>query len=85
MNRRGQPGRRACPPPRNKEKPRTARAVIAGVAGLIGDNLAEHLLAKDWEAHGTARKPQSVIHGVRPVAADLLEPETLRSWPGTAP
>ena len=63
----------------------TARAVIAGVTGLIGDNLAEHLLAKDWEAHGTARKPQSVIHGVRPVAADLLEPETLRSWPGTAP
>jgi GDP-D-mannose dehydratase len=26
----------------------TLRAVIAGVTGLIGSNLAEHLLSKSW-------------------------------------
>jgi nucleoside-diphosphate-sugar epimerase len=57
----------------------TSRAVIAGVTGLIGSNLAEHLISKGWEVHGIARKPQSGIPGVRRIAADLLEPEALRS------
>jgi nucleoside-diphosphate-sugar epimerase len=57
----------------------TLRAVIAGVTGLIGSNLAAHLVSRGWEVHGIARKPQSVIPGVRPIAADLLEPEGLRS------
>jgi GDP-D-mannose dehydratase len=34
-----------------------SRAVIAGVTGLIGSNLAEHLVSKGWEVHGIARKP----------------------------
>jgi nucleoside-diphosphate-sugar epimerase len=55
------------------------RAVIAGVTGLIGGNLAEHLVSKGWEVHGIARKPLSGIPGVRPIAADLLDPEALRS------
>jgi nucleoside-diphosphate-sugar epimerase len=53
----------------------TSRAVIAGVTGLIGINLANHLVSKGWEVYGVARKPQTGIPGVRPVAADLLEPE----------
>ena len=57
----------------------TLRAVIAGVTGLAGSNLAEHLISKGWEVHGVARKPQSGIPGVRPIAADLLELEALRS------
>ena len=57
----------------------TSRAVIAGATGLIGSNLAEHLVSKGWEVHGIARKPQTGIPGVRPVAADLLEPEALRT------
>ena len=57
----------------------TLRAVIAGATGLIGSNLAEHLVAKGWEVYGVARKPQSDIPGVRPIAADLLEPDSLRS------
>jgi nucleoside-diphosphate-sugar epimerase len=56
-----------------------SRAVIAGVTGLIGSNLAERLIAKGWEVYGIARKPQSGISGVRPVAADFLDPEGLRS------
>jgi nucleoside-diphosphate-sugar epimerase len=57
----------------------TPRALIAGVTGLIGNNLAEHLVAKGWEVHGIARKPQGIVPCVRPIAADLLEPEALRS------
>ncbi len=57
----------------------TFRAVIAGATGLIGSNLAEHLLSKGWEVHGVARKPQGGVPGVRPVAADMLDPEALRA------
>jgi uncharacterized protein YbjT (DUF2867 family) len=64
----------------------TWRAVIAGATGLIGSNLAEHLVSRGWEVYGVARKPQNGIPGVRPVAADLLEPEALRSaLPGVDP
>src|SRR5262249_17476051 len=55
------------------------RAVVAGATGLIGSNLAEHFVSKGWEVYGVARKPPGGIPGVRPVAADLLEPEALRS------
>jgi nucleoside-diphosphate-sugar epimerase len=64
--------------PSNKEKSMTGRAVIVGATGLIGSNLAEHLLSKGWEVYGIARTPQGSIPGVRPIAADLLEPEALR-------
>ena len=56
-----------------------SRAVIAGVTGLIGSNLAEHLIAKGWEVYGIARNPPSGVSGVRPIAADFLNPEGLRS------
>jgi uncharacterized protein (TIGR03000 family) len=55
------------------------RAVIAGATGLIGSNLAEHLLSKGWEVYGVARTPQGCIPGVRPVAADMLDPTALRA------
>ena len=54
------------------------RAVIAGVSGIVGNNLAAHLISRGWEVHGLARKPQTGIPGVHPVAADLLEPDRLR-------
>src|SRR6266404_2186357 len=54
------------------------RALIAGVTGLIGSNLAEHLISKNWEVYGIARKPNSGVRGFRPIAADLLDPEALR-------
>lgn len=56
-----------------------SRAVIAGATGLIGSNLAAHLIAKGWEVYGLARKPQGGVPGLRPVAADLLDPKALRS------
>jgi nucleoside-diphosphate-sugar epimerase len=51
----------------------TQRALIAGVSGIVGNNLASHLISKGWEVHGLARKPQTGIPGVRTVAADLLD------------
>jgi nucleoside-diphosphate-sugar epimerase len=56
----------------------TQRALIAGVSGIVGNNLASHLISKSWEVYGLARKPQTGIAGVRPVAADLLELDPLR-------
>src|SRR5258708_3866234 len=56
----------------------TRRALIAGVTGLIGSNLAEHLISKNWDVYGLARKPSSGVRGVKPIAADLLDPEALR-------
>ena len=56
----------------------TRRALIVGVTGLIGSNLAEHLISKSWEVYGLARKPSRGVQGVKPVAADLLDPEALR-------
>jgi nucleoside-diphosphate-sugar epimerase len=55
------------------------RAVIAGVTGIVGNNLAAHLVSKGYEVYGIARKPQTDIPEVRPIAADLLEPDALRA------
>jgi NAD(P)-dependent dehydrogenase (short-subunit alcohol dehydrogenase family) len=55
-----------------------SRALIAGATGLIGSNLAEHLLSKGWEVYGVSRSPEGGIPGVRPVAVDMLNPEALR-------
>jgi nucleoside-diphosphate-sugar epimerase len=55
------------------------KAVIAGATGIVGNNLAAHLISKGWEVYGLARNPHSGIPGVRPIAADLLKPEELRS------
>ena len=54
-------------------------ALIAGVSGIVGNNLARHLLRQGWEVHGLARRPPTGIEGLRPVAADLLDPAGLRA------
>jgi nucleoside-diphosphate-sugar epimerase len=56
-----------------------SRALIAGVTGIVGNNLAAHLISKGWEVYGLARHPETGIPGVRSVAVDLLDPETLRA------
>jgi nucleoside-diphosphate-sugar epimerase len=62
------------------------RALIAGVTGIAGNSLAAQLVSRGWEVHGIAREPRAGIPGVRPIAADLLEPEALRSaLAGVAP
>lgn len=54
------------------------RALITGVTGQDGSYLAELLLAREYEVFGTTRRAVT-IEGVTILAADLLEPQTLRS------
>jgi len=54
-------------------------ALIAGASGIVGNNLAQHLLGKGWTVHGLARRPPTEIAGLRPAAADLLDRNSLRA------
>jgi nucleoside-diphosphate-sugar epimerase len=57
----------------------TGSALVVGASGIVGNNLARHLRARGWRVHGLARRPPTDIDGVSPVAADLLDPKSLRS------
>jgi nucleoside-diphosphate-sugar epimerase len=57
----------------------TRTALIAGVTGIVGNNLAHQLLSSDWQVYGLARKPSDGIDGVNFISADLLDPTALRS------
>jgi nucleoside-diphosphate-sugar epimerase len=48
-------------------------ALIVGVSGIVGNNLARHLTGRGWAVNGLARRPATDIPGVLPVAADLLD------------
>ena len=52
-------------------------ALVVGASGIIGNNLARHLLERGWTVHGLARQPPTDIDGLSPVAADLLDPAAL--------
>jgi nucleoside-diphosphate-sugar epimerase len=53
-------------------------ALVVGASGIVGNNLARHLHQRGWQVYGLARRPPTGIEGVLPVAADLLDPESLR-------
>ncbi len=54
-------------------------ALVIGASGIVGNNLSVHLASRGWDVFGVARKPPTDLAGVKPVAADLLKPETLKS------
>ena len=55
-------------------------ALIAGVSGIIGRHMAEHLLAiGGWEVSGLSRHSSNVPAGVKTIAADLLDGAALRT------
>ena len=54
-------------------------ALVVGASGIVGNNLARHLLERGWHVYGLARRPPTDIDGLTPVAADLLDPAALRS------
>ena len=47
-------------------------ALVVGSTGIVGGNLARHLVDKGWQVYGLARRPNADA-GVQPVAADLLD------------
>jgi len=53
------------------------RALVVGVTGITGSNLAEQLIAKGWTTYGLARNPPKNSKKLHPVAADLLDLENL--------
>ena len=56
----------------------TNLALIAGVSGIVGNNLARRLVSEGWDVAGLARRPGN-IEGVRPIAGDLLDPASLKA------
>jgi nucleoside-diphosphate-sugar epimerase len=57
----------------------TGAALVVGASGIVGNNLARHLLARGWQVYGLARRPPADIGGMLPVPADLLDPAGLRT------
>lgn len=52
-------------------------ALVVGATGIVGQNLSARLVADGWVVYGLARRPHRDHAGVLPVAADLLNRETL--------
>lgn len=50
----------------------SGQALVIGSTGIVGFNLAEHLVSRGWEVHGLARRPVE-IKGVHSIRADLLD------------
>ncbi len=55
----------------------TRTALIAGVTGIVGNNLARTLLADGWQVEGLARRANELPEGTRFIPADLLDPASL--------
>lgn len=56
------------------------RILIAG-CGDVGGELARRLLADGHAVYGLRRRPHFLPEGVRPVAGDVRDPESLRALP----
>lgn len=54
------------------------RALVVGSTGIVGQTLAQRLVAAGWVVYGVARKPQSDVSGIIPLAADLLQKDALQ-------
>lgn len=56
----------------------TNTALVVGASGIVGNTLTRRLLDRGWQVQGLARRPPD-ISGMVPVAADLLDPDGLRT------
>lgn len=54
-------------------------ALVVGATGIAGSNLATKLIEKGWTVFGLSRNPKNDIEGLQPIAADLLNTESLIS------
>ena len=57
----------------------TNRALIVGVSGIAGSNLADRLIDSGWEVHGLSRGRTPVSSKVKPVIADLTSAESVKA------
>ncbi|REC49978.1 SDR family oxidoreductase [Chryseobacterium pennipullorum] len=52
-------------------------ALVVGVTGITGSNLAEELISQGWTTCGLSRNKHSNIPGLHSIKADLMDPKTL--------
>ncbi|MFM6974186.1 MAG: NAD-dependent epimerase/dehydratase family protein, partial [Agromyces sp.] len=52
-------------------------ALIVGVTGITGSNIAQELVKNGWKVTGLSRKPGIVIPGVENVYADVMDAAAL--------
>lgn len=62
---------------RSKSNNMSGIALVVGASGIVGNNLANELIANGWTTFGLSRGANNNINGVIPVAADLLDPGSL--------
>lgn len=53
-------------------------ALIVGAGGIVGSNLARHLIANKWQVYGLGRRPPADLPGMAPVSVDLLDRTSLQ-------
>ena len=54
-------------------------ALIVGVTGITGNNIATELLQHGWKVHGLSRKSSVEIPGVNHLYADVLDPASVNA------
>jgi nucleoside-diphosphate-sugar epimerase len=52
-------------------------ALVIGATGIGGSYVAHALIANGWIVYGLARRPRDDVAGLKPIAADLLDPAGL--------
>ena len=57
--------------------PSPSHALVVGVTGISGGNVAQRLLADGWQVSGLCRRPEGVDARIRPIVADLEDREAL--------
>ncbi len=64
----------------------TGRALVVGVTGISGGNVARRLLADGWDVVGLSRRPHGLDARITAIAADLEDADAVAaSLRGTAP
>jgi nucleoside-diphosphate-sugar epimerase len=64
----------------------SGRALVVGVTGISGGNLAQRLLVDGWDVTGLSRRPHDLDERITPLAADLEDAESVSAAVrGTAP
>ncbi|GBR05260.1 SDR family oxidoreductase [Asaia siamensis] len=56
----------------------THKALVIGATGMVGQNLANRLVAEGWTVYGLARRVEALPSAVLPIKADTLDPAALR-------
>lgn len=55
------------------------KALVVGVSGITGSNLAKQLISDGWTTYGLSRNPNIDLNGLIPLKADLLNQESITS------